>query len=181
MDLNSIAGAVVAAVNPLAPVEVLISVGDATNADGTREPAYATPGSITASISGTALTVTAIASGVLLPGQSLADLTTALRSGTAITEQLTGDPGGLGTYSVNISQDVASYKDLQMLEGINLGGARWKVYLHGAVNAVVRPERKGGDLIVVPVGPHAGTWLINQVLEQFRDWCSAAITLQNGG
>lgn len=74
-----------------------------------------------------------------------------------------------------------STRDLQMLEGLNQNGVKWKVYLSGQVDAVVRPELKGGDLIDIATGPHQGTWLVTVVLEQFPDWTCAGIVLQNGG
>lgn len=73
-----------------------------------------------------------------------------------------------------------STPDLQQLDGVNLGGVRWKIYLYGAVNGIVRPERKGGDLITISTGPHRGKWLVVQVLEQWPDWVCAAIVQQNG-
>lgn len=72
-------------------------------------------------------------------------------------------------------------RDLQQLEGINLGGVRWKCYLYGEVDGVVRPDMKGGDLITISSGRHQGVWLVAQVMEQFPDWCCAAIVQQNGG
>jgi hypothetical protein len=199
MNLHGIAGPIVGSVNPQVPVAVRISTGPgATNADGTQGKTYATPGAITASIAGTVLTVTAVASGALVVGAALADLTAALLPGTTVTGQLTGTPGGTGTYSVNQSQTVASEamttsltlvgqvqpltaNDLRQLDGINLGGVRWKIFLNGQVDAIVRPEKKGGDLIVISNGRHQGTWLIVQVLSQWPDWVEAAIVLQNGG
>lgn len=74
-----------------------------------------------------------------------------------------------------------STPDLQQLEGINLGGVRWKVYLYGQIDSVVRPETKGGDLVTISSGRHQGVWLVVQVMEQFPDWCCAAIVQQNGG
>jgi hypothetical protein len=74
-----------------------------------------------------------------------------------------------------------SYKDLMQLEGINQNGVKWKLYVSGQIDGVVRPEMKGGDLIVIDSGPHQGTWLCAQVLEQFPDWTCCAIVLQNGG
>jgi hypothetical protein len=197
MNLHSLAGPVIGAVNPSIPVTARISTGvTATDAGGNQSPGYATPGAITASIAGSVLTVSAVASGTLQAGQGLADLTAALLPGTAITGQLTGAPGGAGTYSLNNSQTVGSEamttaynligqvqpistRDLAQLEGINLGGVRWKVYLSGEVDAIVRPERKGGDLIQIATGRHQGTWLVVAVLEQWPDWCVAAIVQQN--
>ena len=199
MNLHGIASGQIAAVNPLIPVTVQISAGPpTTNADGSQTPGYASPGAITASIAGTTLTVTAQASGILQPGQALSDLTADLLAGTTIVQQITGTPGGIGTYQVNRSQTVGSeamttsyplnaqiqpitWRDLQQLDGLNLGGVRWKAYLFGEVDAVVRPEKKGGDLLIIPPpNRHAGVWLCVQILEQWPDWCVAAIVLQNG-
>ena len=61
----------------------------------------------TGSISGTTLTVSAIGAGsVLTAGQSFTG--TGVDASTVITGQLSGTAGGVGTYSVNISQTVAS-------------------------------------------------------------------------
>lgn len=62
--------------------------------------------SVTGSIAGTTLTVTAVGSGALVGGQSLTG--TGVVTGTQIVSQLTGTTGGVGTYSVNNSQTVAS-------------------------------------------------------------------------
>lgn len=198
MNLHGIAGPIVGAVNPRIPVSVRVSTGPgATAADGSRTATYATPGTFTGAISGTTLTVSAIGSGALLPGIALADTTSALLPSTTITEQLSGTPGGVGTYSVNQEQTVASEamttsltltgqvqpittRDLAQMEGINLGGVRWKIYLSGEVDAIVRDEKKGGDLITISTGRHQGVWLVVQILEQWPDWCVAAIVQQNG-
>ena len=197
MNLHQIAGPIVAAVNPQIPVTARISVGDTVAADGTPSPEYATPGSLVASIDGTVLTVTSVGTGILMPGQLLADVTDDLLAGTTITAQLTGVPGGMGTYSVSQAQEVLSeamttslvlqaqvqpitWRDLQQMEGVNLGGVKWKAYLYGEVDAVVRPEKKGGDLIIISTGRHQGVWLVTQILEQWPDWCVAAIVQQNG-
>lgn len=197
MDLNAIAGPVVAAVNPTIPVTVRISTGSGEiQPDGSRAPSYASPGALVGSIAGNVLTVTAVSLGAVQTGQILSG--SGVAAGTSVVEQLTGDAGGAGTYEVSRSQTVASAAmttdlvlrgqiqpitsgDLRQLEGVNLGGVRWKIYLEGEVDGMVRPERKGGDLVVVAAGKHQGTWLVVQVLEQFQDWACAAIVLQNGG
>lgn len=58
------------------------------------------------SISGTTLTVTTIYGGALTPGQSL--FGPQVLPYNAIVAQLTGPPGGVGTYQVSLSQTVAS-------------------------------------------------------------------------
>lgn len=64
------------------------------------------PGVVTGSITTTTLTVTAVTSGALEAGQLLTG--TGVSAGTRIVAQLTGAEGGIGTYSVSISQTVAS-------------------------------------------------------------------------
>lgn len=83
---------------------------------------------------------------------------------------------------INVMAQVqpVTWKDLQQLEALNIQGIRWKAYLYGQVDGVVRAERKGGDLITIATGRHQGVWLVAQVLEQFPDWVACAITLQNG-
>ncbi len=197
LNLHQIIAPIVASVNPSTPVAVRISAGTVTNPDGSRVGAYETPGSLTGSVSGTTLTVTAVNSGELATGQLLADAGPSLLPGTTITGQIGGTPGGIGTYSVNQPQTVASeamttsltvlaqvqpvqWRDIQFLEGLNLGGVRWKAYLNGEVDGIVRPEKKGGDLIIISSGRHQGVWLCVQVLEQWPDWVVCAITLQDG-
>lgn len=197
MDLNLTAGPVVAAVLPPMPVTVRVSTGPAApGADGTRQPTYATPGAFTGSIALDVLTVSLLTSGFLQAGQTISG--TGVAAGTLITEQLNGTSGGVGQYLLNNEQTVASVamttsyvllgsvqpmsaRDLRQVEGMNLAGVQWKVYLHGEVDSIVRSEKKGGDLITIPSGPHAGVWLVVVILEQFADWCCAGITLQNGG
>lgn len=62
--------------------------------------------SVTASIATTTMTVTAVGSGTLYPGANL--MGTGVKRGTTIVRQLTGTTGGVGTYTVSLSQTVAS-------------------------------------------------------------------------
>ena len=64
--------------------------------------------SVTASMSGTTMTVTAVGSGTLYAGQSLHSATSGFITGTKIVTQLTGTAGGVGTYQISDSQTVAS-------------------------------------------------------------------------
>jgi len=67
-----------------------------------------TPGaSFTASIAGTVLTVTAVASGALAVGQTLSDAAGNVLNGTSITSEGTGT-GGTGTYNLSQPQTVLS-------------------------------------------------------------------------
>lgn len=87
--------------------------GSATAAPtGTPNGATTSQGSIAAatsgfvgSIVGNVLAVTAVNSGTIVPGTTISG--TDVANGTKIVQQLTGTPGGVGTYAVNIpDQDV---------------------------------------------------------------------------
>jgi len=144
------------------------------------------------------LTVTAVASGVLQPGQTVTGA--AVLPATLITSQQSGTPGGLGVYLLSQIQPVPivsepmttalnmiaqvqpmTWGDLHMVEGLNLTGTRRKIYLSGSMDGVERVHRKGGDLVTIAIGGvDDGVYLVAQVLEQFPQWVSAAATLQNG-
>jgi hypothetical protein len=68
--------------------------------------AAGTAASVTASITGTIMSVTAVGAGVLQIGAPITG--TGVVAGTTIVSQLTGAAGGIGTYNVSIPQTVAS-------------------------------------------------------------------------
>lgn len=80
--------------------------------------------------------------------------------------------------AVPIQFQAMSYRDLAQIDGLNLNGTRRKIYVSGELDATVRSKMKGGDLIDVAGGANAGVWLVAVVLEQWPDWCSVAVTLQ---
>lgn len=193
MNLHQIVSGAVGTVNKFSPLTIQVSTGSTADASGRQIQTYATPGSMVASISGTTLTVASISEGTLQIGQALADLTSDLTPGTLITALGSGT-GGVGTYTVNNSQTVASeamttsfmafgdvqnltYRDLQQLDGLNLQGTRRKIYVNGHIYGVVRATNKGGDLITDKNGL---VWLTAMVLEHWQGWTSVAATLQNG-
>ena len=67
-------------------------------------PLWASDAAFTATCSGHTLTVSAVATGTLLPGQAV----TGASAGTIIEYQLTGSQGSTGTYYVNNSQTIGS-------------------------------------------------------------------------
>ncbi len=82
-------------------------------AAGGSPGAAATTGSIAAStfavtgaLAGNVLNVTAVTSGVVVPGATISG--TGIVAGTKIVSQLTGAPGGVGTYAVNIAGQTAA-------------------------------------------------------------------------
>jgi hypothetical protein len=65
--------------------------------------------SVTGSISGNVLTVTAVGSGTIYPGATLSGTGGGgVTSGTKVVGQLSGTTGGVGTYALNITQTVTS-------------------------------------------------------------------------
>ena len=85
---------------------VITTLGTGTGNTGTYVVSYeGSAASVTGSIAGTTLTVTAVASGKLIIGQTISGGTIA--AGTRITALKTGT-GGTGTYTISISQTIAS-------------------------------------------------------------------------
>jgi hypothetical protein len=65
--------------------------------------------------------------------------------------------------------------DLKHLDDLNIQGATHSIILRGNLNAVVRTNSKGGDLVTID----GETWLTVAVLEQWPLWTRAAIQLQD--
>lgn len=86
----------------------------------------------------------------------------------------------LSPISVYLQVQPLGTGDIMKLDGLNLQGVVRKIYMNGRVDGLVRPEVKGGDLFVITGGVNSGTWLVNNVLEQWPDWVASAVTLQNG-
>lgn len=99
---NSATGAVTFAATGTPPTSASVTGSIAGNV-GTGAIA-ATAGTVY--ISGTTLTVATLTTGLFGVGQVLTG--TGVATGTTILSQLSGTAGGVGTYSVNISQTVAS-------------------------------------------------------------------------
>jgi hypothetical protein len=77
--------------------------------------------SVTGSIIGNLLTVTAVGSGTLVVGGTLSG--TGVATGTMITQQLTGTTGGIGTYTVNIPEQNAASTTISETYGLlTVGG-----------------------------------------------------------
>lgn len=67
--------------------------------------------------------------------------------------------------------------ELRQLDGLNMQGVRGaRVYFDGTAAGVIRVTGGGGDLVQFG----GQTWLVAAVLEQWDDWCSVAVVLQNG-
>lgn len=113
MNLHQLVSSAIGAVNPNQFVELRQGIGNTKAPDGTTQPAYATPGSITASIGGTfqascdetgILTVISVITGSLQSGDIISgtDGINAIPAGCAIIDQIFGPAGGAGTYQLNM-------------------------------------------------------------------------------
>lgn len=94
-----------------------------------------------------------------------------------------GDGKQTSTYSTVTGKaqvQALSGFDLKQVDALNLNDTKRSIYFYGTFNGVVRPTKKGGDLVTLTDGPNAGIWLTAMVLEQWPDWCKVAVTLQNG-
>jgi hypothetical protein len=107
-----------------------------------------------------------------------------LRVSTGYTTQDDGTrvPTYSDTPNVPAQVQAMSFGDIQMLDGLQLQGEKRKIYLNGRFDSLSRERGTGGDLVIFPSGskwPFGTTWKIAMVLEQYPDWCSVAVTLQN--
>lgn len=80
--------------------------GAPTNAASVTASIAASTGSFTGSITDNVLTITAVASGTAVVGGTLSG--TGVVTGTMIVSQLSGTPGGIGTYAVNIGEQTVT-------------------------------------------------------------------------
>lgn len=71
-----------------------------------------------------------------------------------------------------------TYDELKLLDSLNVQGVRRAIYLHGYWAGVVRPDSRGGDLVVFPDNT---AWLCVHALETWPDWSKIAVTQQMGG
>ena len=81
------------------------------------------------------------------------------------------------TISVSAQVQPLSFSDIQHADALNIQGSRRKVYVNGALNGLVRFQMKGGDLVTLPDG---SVWIVAFVSEQWPDWVSVVVTLQDG-
>lgn len=89
-------------------------------------------------------------------------------------------PTFLPDVDLDVQMQALTYQDLVQLQGLNLGGEKRALYVAGDIRAVDRPDKRGGDLFVMPDGT---IWLVAQILENWNTtagWTKVAIVKQNG-
>ncbi|NBW08598.1 MAG: hypothetical protein EBR82_11295 [Caulobacteraceae bacterium] len=85
-------------------------------------------------------------------------------------------PRWAAQYPVTVDVQQFTSKDLRQLDGLNVQGVTNTAYVNGALDAVSRVRRKGGDMITVQATGE--NYLVVTVLEQWAGWCKVAMTLQ---
>jgi len=102
----------------------------------------------------------------------------------------TSAPGGVRTptYAADVTVrgnvQPLSPEDLKHQDMANVQGVTRAVYLFGNAQGVVRPNAKGGDLLLFPQdrGGTNQTWLVCAVLETWgpdtAGWCKVGVVLQ---
>lgn len=93
-------------------------------------------------------------------------------------------PGYTDHAAFPMQVQMLSGRDLVHTEFISQQGVKRTVYCYGNVQGVVRPDVKGGDLLLFPAnrgGPNR-TWLVTHVLETWtpdaQGWCRVGVVLQ---
>lgn len=102
-------------------------------ASGSASSIAAATSAFTGSIAGNVLTVTAVGSGVVRPGTTISG--TNVATGTKVVSQLSGTPGGIGTYAVSIpDQDVDAGTAISGTYGIlTVGGTVVGLFAPGQI------------------------------------------------
>lgn len=193
MNLHAVVGPLVGAVNPNQIIAVQVSVGTTEAADGSQQPAYATPGSITASIggtftasaSGTTLDVTAVLTGSLQSGDVVSgtDGTNSLPAGCFIASQLTGTAGGVGTYELSAAPASGTLNPCEVTSAsttLNVGAIAQGVVQAGQSLTDVPTALLAGTLVTgqlsgITGGP--GLYLINQQQTVASETMTTSMTL----
>lgn len=105
-------------------------------------------------------------------------------NGNTVNAAFKPTPGYAADQPVRGNVQALTGKDLRHPALQNIQGVVRGVYLFGNVQGVVRPDAKGGDLLVFPQmrGGTPQTWLVVAVLETWGvdggGWCKVAVNLQ---
>lgn len=116
--------------------------------------------SVTGSIAGNILTVTAVGSGIVYPGTTISG--TGVASGTQIVAQISGTAGGIGTYYVSIPEQTVASTTISGTYGLlTVGGT---VVSGFAVGDVISGSGVAAGTTITALGTGtggAGTYVVN--------------------
>ena len=131
-----------------------------TGASGRSSTVAATTSSVTGSIAGDILTVTAVGSGTVYPGTTISG--TSVTTGTQIVSQISGTTGGIGTYYVSIPEQTVASTTISGTYGLlTVGGT---VVSGFAVNDVISGTNVVAGTTITALGTGtggAGTYVVN--------------------
>ena len=65
--------------------------------------------------------------------------------------------------------------ELHQIDGLNLGGEKTAIYIHGEMRGTIRADQSGGDVVEFPNGDK---WLVVLVLESWSTWVKVAAVRQ---
>jgi hypothetical protein len=120
--------------------------------------------SVTGSISGNVMTVTAVGSGTVVAGASISG--TAIPTGPApqIVAQLTGTPGGVGTYSLNTGEITTVSETISGTYGLFTVGTATGTFAVGDVLTAPTPLVAGTFItqLLTGAGGTGSTFAVNQ-------------------
>jgi hypothetical protein len=117
-----------------------------------------------------------IVSGAIAVVNPFTPVTIKLSNGWTSNPDGTRTPAYIEVDGISAQVQALSFRDIQQIAGLNLEGTRKAMYLNGEIDGLVRATNNGGDLVIFPNG---SVWLVAMILEQWPDWCKAAVTLQN--
>lgn len=108
------------------------------------------------------------------------------KKSNGFTQDATGRPIPAYVVTTNVPMQVQaiSGRDLVHTDFISQQGVKRTVYCFGNVQGIVRPDVKGGDLLLFPEdrGGANRTWLVTHVLETWgpdtTGWCRVGVVLQ---
>lgn len=99
-------------------------------------------------------------------------------SGYATAADGSRSPAFAAAITVNVQRQPMTFKDLQQVSGLNLNGERAAFFVTGNLEAVSRPDQRGGDVITLADG---SIWLVVQPLENWAPtsgWVKVAVVRQ---
>jgi hypothetical protein len=136
------------------------AANSAATASGSTSTVAAATFSATGTITGNVLTVSAVGSGSIYPGSTISG--TNVASGSQIVAQLSGTPGGVGTYAVSIGEQAVASTTISGTYGLlTIGGTVTGTFATGGL--ISGTGTSAGTYITAPISGSggAGTYAVN--------------------
>lgn len=98
-----------------------------------------------------------IASGIITAVNPMAVGTLRISTGYSTAANGSRTPTYRDVPGVELQVQSLTFRDLTQIDGLNLNGTRKGIYIRGRVEGIVRPENRGGDLIIMPTAQFDGS------------------------